>query len=80
MGQKPERKWNLYAASFFLAVMVALMGFSAALTTQSHPQPDPVAERAAPAYHEPSLARSSTGGVAQPEDSADRDGAVYMYY
>jgi len=80
MGQKPERNWNLYAALFFVAMMVALMGFGAALTTSSHPQPDPVAERAAPTYHEPSLARSSTGGVAQPEDSADRDGAVYMYY
>jgi hypothetical protein len=79
MGQKPERKWNLYAASFFVAVMVALMGFGAALTTQSHTQPDPVAERVSPAY-EPSVARLTTGGVAQAEDSADRDGAVYMYY
>jgi hypothetical protein len=59
--------------------MVALMGFGATLTTQSHPQPDPVAERVSPAY-EPSVARLTTGRVAQAEDSADRDGAVYMYY
>ena len=79
MGQKPERNWNLYAALFFVAMMVALMGFGAALTTQSHPQPDPVAERVSPAY-EPSVARLTTGRVPQAEDSVGRDDAVYMYY
>jgi hypothetical protein len=78
MAQKPEGKWNLYAASFFVAVMAALVGFGATLTNPSPHQSSTVAERAAPAGHAPGSARSS--GVAQTEDSADRDGNVYMYY
>ena len=77
MGNKPERKWNLYAASFFVAVMAALVGFGAAMTNQSAPQSHAAPERTVPAY-QPGPAQSSAVTVAQPEDPGDR--AVYMYY
>ena len=77
MGHKPERKWNLYAASLFVAAMAALMGFGAAMTNPSAPQPHAAPERTVPAY-QPSPAQSTAVTVAQPEESGDP--AVYMYY
>ena len=74
MEPKQERKWELRAVSVVLAVIIALMGFSAALATK--PQSDaPAATEtsAASTYQDPSL---SGLGVA---DDAEADGTVLIF-
>jgi hypothetical protein len=75
METKQERKWELRIVSLFLAVIVALMGFSAAVATKEEPQAEPVAQEAAPSYQDPSLAGLSVDSQAE----ADLDPGK-MYY
>ena len=56
---EPKQIWKqeLRGASIVVAVVVALMGFSAALTTKGQPQPDSTqAPSAASSTEDPSLA------------------------
>jgi len=62
-----QRKLELRAVSLFIAVIVALMGFSAALPSKPQRQAEAAAESAAPAYQDPSLAGLSVAEDAQPD-------------
>ena len=73
MEPKQERKLELRAVSFFIAVVVALMAFSAALATKEVTSVPPAAEHQAPDYWDPSLAGLSVA------DDAEPDGNVPMY-
>jgi hypothetical protein len=68
---EPKQQWKqeLRGASVVIAVVVALMGFSAALATKETSEPTPAgAPSAASAYQDPSLA-----GLRVAEDAeADR--------
>ena len=57
MEPKQEWKQELRGASIVVAVVIALMGFSAALATKGQPQPgSAAAPSVASAYEDPSLA------------------------
>jgi hypothetical protein len=57
MEPKQEWKQELRGASIVVAVVVALMGFSAALATKGRPQPESAAATSvASTYEDPSLA------------------------
>ena len=73
MEPKLQRKLELRAVSFFIAAIVLLMGFSAALPGRPQVEGAPVAESAAPAYQDPSHA-----GLSVAED-AEADGTVEFY-
>jgi hypothetical protein len=78
MESKLNRNWELRAVSVFLAVIIALMGFSAALATKPQPEGAPATETSVTsAYQDPSLA----GLVVAPGDAdAPADGNVQIYY
>jgi len=77
MEPNQNRSWELRAVSVFLAVIIALMGFSAALATK--PQSDGAATSetsaasATSAYQDPSLSGLDVG------DDAEADGTVQMF-
>jgi hypothetical protein len=79
METKQERSLELRGISVLIAVVVALMGFSAALATK--PQSEAAASEAstastastASAYQDPSLYGLSVG------DDAEADGTVEMF-
>jgi len=73
METKKERKLELRGVSFVIAVIVTLMGFSAALATKEVASVAPTAEHQAPDYWDPSLAGLSVA------DDAEPDGNVPMY-
>jgi hypothetical protein len=73
MQPKQERDWELRAVSFFIIVLVALMGFSAALATREEPAAAPEPQQSGSAYQDPSLAGLSVG------DDAEPDGTVEMF-
>jgi hypothetical protein len=75
METKQERTRELRVVSLFLAVIVALMGFSAAVANKERPPAEPVAQDAAPAYQDPSLAGLSVGSHAE----ADLDPGKLYY-
>jgi hypothetical protein len=57
-AMEPRQQWKqeLRGASFVIAVVIALMGFSAALATREQPKAAPAdAPSAASAYQDPSL-------------------------
>lgn len=74
MDQQQEWKRDLRGVSLLFAVIVALMGFSAALATRQEPQAAAAAQEEAPAHRDPSLAGLSVGTDAEP------DGYVQIYY
>jgi hypothetical protein len=71
MEPKQERKLELRSMSFFIAVVVALMGFSAALATKEQATVTPAAERSTPAYQDPSLAGLSVADDAEADDTVE---------
>lgn len=74
METKQERKWELRGVSLFIALIVALMGFSAALATREEAGVTPAAEHEASAYRDPSLSGLSVA------DDAEADGTVEIFY
>ena len=75
MDQQQEWKRDLRGVSALVAVIIALMGFSAAVATREQPQAEPVAQEAAPATQDPSLAGLSVGSHAE----ADLDPGKLYY-
>jgi len=73
MEANKARKLELRGVSFVIAVIVALMGFSAALATKEVASVAPTAEHQVPDYWDPSLAGLSVA------DDAEPDGNVPMY-
>lgn len=73
METKQERNWELRGVSLFIALIVALMGFSAALATREEAGVTPAAEHEVPAYRDPSLSGLSVA------DDAEADGTVEMF-
>jgi hypothetical protein len=75
METKEERKLELRGVSIVAAVVIALMGFSAALGTRPAPEAAATEAPAAQADHrDPSLAGLSVAADAEP------GGDVEMYY
>lgn len=77
MDQKQERNRDLRGVSLLLAVIVALMSFSAALATKVRLEPSELADTApqvASPYEDPSLAGLRVGPDAQ------ANGDVHIYY
>jgi hypothetical protein len=72
---EPRQQWKqeLRGVSFVIAVVIALMGVSAALATREVASVPPAAEHQAPDYWDPSLAGLSVA------DDAEPDGTVPMY-
>ena len=74
MESKQHWKQELRGVSVVIAIVIALMGFSAALATKEQPAAAPAeAPAAAAAYQDPSLVGLSITGGAEP------DGNVPMY-
>ena len=73
METKQERNWELRGVSLFIALIVALMGFSVALATREEASATPAAEDEVPAYRDPSLAGLSVA------DDAEADGTVELF-
>ena len=74
METKRERNLELRGISVLIAVVVALMGFSAALATKPQAEAAAATESsAASAYQDPSLSGLSVG------DDAEADGTVEMF-
>jgi len=73
METKKERKLELRGVSFVIAVIVTLMGFSAALATKEDTSATPATEHEVPAYRDPSLADLSVA------DDAEADGTFEFY-
>ena len=74
MEAKQERKWELRSVSFFIAVIVALMGFSAALATKEAAEEHgatPAAEPELSAHRDPSLAGLSVSADAESIEIVD---------
>jgi hypothetical protein len=78
MEPNQNRSWELRAVSVFLAVIIALMGFSAALATKPQAEGTPATEMPdTSAYQDASLA----GLAVVPSDGdAPADGNVQIYY
>jgi hypothetical protein len=74
MDQQREWKRDLRGVSVLVAVVIALMGFSAALATREEAGATPAAEPELAAYRDPSLAGLSVA------DDAEADGTVDMQY
>ena len=74
MDQQREWKRDLRGVSLLAAVIIALMGFSAALATREEAGATPAAEPESAAYRDPSLAGLSVA------DDAEADGSVDMQY
>jgi hypothetical protein len=73
METKQERIRELRGISVLIAVVLALMGFSAALATKPQSEAAATETPAAPAYQDPSLSGLSVG------DDAEADGTVQMF-
>jgi hypothetical protein len=73
MEPKQQRSLELRTVSLLAAVIVVLMGFSAALATKDEAAAAPLPQQAAPAYQDPSLAGLSVA------DDAEPDGTVELF-